>query len=110
LEWTDDPEERSKIVHLLVQRVPGFAPGWKELATISENDSEKVLATERGLAANPDSETKGILQISRASILLRKGDREGAIRLLGELALDPTSTCATEHMAKAILETILKTQ
>lgn len=110
LEWTDDPEERSKIVHLLVQRVPGFAPGWKELAKISENDAEKVLATERGLAANPDSETKGILQINRASILQRKGDREGAIRLLGELALDPTSTYATEHMAKAILETMLKTQ
>lgn len=110
LEWTDDPEERSKIVHLLVQRVPGFAPGWQKLATISENDAEKVLATERGLAANPDSETKGILQINRASMLLRKGDREGAIRLLGELALDPTSTYATEHMAKAILETMLRTQ
>jgi tetratricopeptide (TPR) repeat protein len=110
LEWTDDPEERSKIVHQLVQRVPGFAPGWKELAKISESDAEKVLATERGLAANPDSETKGILQINRASILRRKGDREGAICLLGELALGPTSTYATEHMAKAILETMLKIQ
>jgi len=110
LEWTHDLGKRSKIVHQLVERLPGFAPGWKELAAISENDAEKLLATERGLAANPDSETKGILQINRAAILQRKGDREGAVRLLAELALDPASTYATEHMAKVILENMLRTQ
>lgn len=103
LEWTHDPEKRTRIVQGLVQRVPGFAPAWKELATISENDSEKTLAIERGLEANPDSETRGILEINKASILERRGDREGAVRLLGTLALDPASTYATEHMAKAIL-------
>jgi len=110
LEWTDDPDKRARIVHQLVQRLPGFAPGWKELAAISENEAEKLLATERGLAANPDSETRGILEINRALILQLKGDREGAIRLLGTLALDPASTYATEHMAKVTLANILKTQ
>jgi tetratricopeptide (TPR) repeat protein len=110
LEWTDDPERRAEIVHQLVRRVPGFAPGWQKLASLSDNDAEKLLATERGLAANPDSETKGILQVNKALILERKGDREGAIRLLGELALDPASTYATEHMAKVTLEIMLRTQ
>ena len=100
LEWTDDPEKRAAIVHQLVKRVPGFAPGWKELAALSANDAESLLAIERGLAENPDGETNGILQVNKALIRERKGDREGAVRLLGELALDPASTYATEHLAK----------
>jgi hypothetical protein len=43
-------------------------------------------------------------------ILQLKGDREGAVRLLGTLALDPASTYATEHMAKVTLANILRTQ
>ena len=109
LEWTDDPEKMAEIVPQLVKRVPDFAPGWEKLASLSNNDAEKLLATERGLAANPDSETKGILQVNKAMILERKGDREGAIRLLGELALNPASTYATEQLAKFTLANILKT-
>jgi tetratricopeptide (TPR) repeat protein len=110
LEWTDDPEKRAEIVHQLVKRVPGFAPGWKELAALSANDAESLLAIERGLAANPDGETNGSLQVNKALILERKGDRDGAVRLLGELALDPASTYATEQMAKSTLANILQTQ
>jgi tetratricopeptide (TPR) repeat protein len=109
LEWTDAPQKRTEIVHQLVKRVPVFAPGWKELAALSDNDAESLVAVERGLAANPDSETKGILQINRALILKRKGDREGAVRVLGGLALDPASTYATEHMAKVTLASIEET-
>ena len=68
------------------------------------------MAIERGLAANPDGETNGILQVNKALIRERKGDREGAVRLLGELALDPASTYATEHMAKFTFADILQTQ
>jgi tetratricopeptide (TPR) repeat protein len=110
LEWTDDPEKRAETVHELVKRVPGFAPGWKELAALSANNAESLLAIERGLAANPDGETNGILQVNQALILERKGGREGAVRLLGELALNPASTYATEHMAKFTLANILQTQ
>jgi hypothetical protein len=49
------------------------------------------------------------LQINRALILKRKGDREGAVRVLGGLALDPASTYATEHMAKVTLASIEET-
>ena len=105
-EWTEDPAKRAEIAHQLVRRVPGFAPAWKELAILSEDDAEQLTAIERGLAANPDRETRGILQINKALILNRKGNHEGAVCLLGELALDPASTYATEHMAKVSLANI----
>ena len=108
LESTEDADTRAGIVHQLVRGVPSFAPGWKELATLSEDDADRLAAIERGLAANPDGETKGILQINKALILNRKGEHEGAVRLLGELALDPASTSATERLAKFSLANIAK--
>jgi tetratricopeptide (TPR) repeat protein len=108
LEWMDDVQEKAAAVQQLVQRVPGFAPGWKELADLADDDAERLSAIERGLAANPDAETKGILQINKALILHRQGDHKGAVSLLGELALDPGSTSATEHMAKVTLANIAK--
>lgn len=108
LEGTENLEKKADIAHQLVTHVPGFAPGWKALATLSDNDAEKLSAIERGLAANPESETKGVLQINKALILQRKGDHEGAVRLLGEIALDPGSTYATEHLAKFSLANIAK--
>ena len=97
------------MVYQLVKRVPSFAPTWKELAVLSDDEAETLSAIDRGLAAKPDSETKGILQINKAVILQRKGDHEGAVRLLGALALDAASTYATEHMAKVTLSYLLKT-
>ncbi|MBK5292997.1 MAG: hypothetical protein JJE04_15165 [Acidobacteriia bacterium] len=46
------------------------------------DDAERLAAIEKGLAANPDSETKGILQIYKALALDRAGDNRGAIQLL----------------------------
>ena len=66
------------------------------------------MAIDKGLAANPDPEMKGILQINNALILDRRGDHEGAVRLLGKLALDPASTYATEHLAKVTLANVAK--
>jgi tetratricopeptide (TPR) repeat protein len=108
LEWIDEPEKKSEMVRQLVKRVPAFAPGWKELAVLSDDDAEKLKAIEKGLAANADAETKGILQINKALILDRKGDHDSAVRLLGELALDPASTYATEHLAKVTLANVAK--
>ena len=108
LEWIDDPGEKAKAVRRLVKRLPHFAPAWEELATLCDKDSERLAATEKGLAADPDAETKGMLQINRALVLHRNGDNDGAVRLLGELALDQHSTFATEQLAKATLATLLK--
>jgi hypothetical protein len=73
-----------------------------------QDDGEKVAAIDQGLAANPDPDTKGTLTINRALILDRRGDREEAVWLLGELALDPASTFGTEHLAKFTLANILQ--
>jgi hypothetical protein len=63
---------------------------------------------EKGLAASPDAETKGTLLINKATALSSQGQQEAAVKLLGELALDPKSTYFTEHMAKAALAFITK--
>jgi tetratricopeptide (TPR) repeat protein len=108
LEWTDDSKKKAEMVQQLIKRAPAFAPGWKELAVLSEGDPTKLSAIEKGLAAKPDAETKGVLQINKALILDRKGDHDGAIRMLGELVLDPASTYGTEHLAKATLAYVAK--
>ncbi len=108
LEWMNDPEKKADAVRQLVKRVPDFAPAWKEQAMLADADAEKLAAIEKGLAAGPDRETKGILLINKALIMGRSGDHDGAVRLLGELALDPASTCATEHLAKVTLANVAK--
>jgi tetratricopeptide (TPR) repeat protein len=108
LEWTADAGKKKDIVHQLVTGAPGFAPGWKELATLLNDDDEQLVAIERGLTANPDRDTRGVLLINKALILHRKGDRGGAIHMLVEVALDPASTYATEHMAKISLANLIQ--
>lgn len=108
LEWMNDPGEKGRVVRSLVKQLPQFAPGWKELALLADDDSEKLAALEHGLAANPDAETRGMLSINKALLLERRGDHEGAIRMLGELALDLNSPFDIEHIAKATLATIAR--
>ena len=109
LEWIDNPEKKAEVVRQLVKSVPQFAPAWKELASILPDGDPNLLATiEKGLAADPDAETKGILRINKALVLNGQGNHESAIRLLGELALDPKSTYATEQMAKVSLAMLAK--
>jgi hypothetical protein len=43
------------------------------------------------------------LLINQASVMARRGDRDTAMAILGELALSPESTLKTEHLAKASL-------
>lgn len=108
LEWMDDAGRRAEAIHQLSNRIPQFAPVWKEQAMLAESNAERLAAIERGLAANPDGESKGILMINKALIMAGNGDHEGAVQLLGNLALDPTSTYATEHLAKATLASLVK--
>jgi hypothetical protein len=61
----------------------------------------------RDLRGSPDPETLGILLIDKSGILARRGDRDGAIAILGDLALSPDSTLAAEHIAKATLASLI---
>jgi tetratricopeptide (TPR) repeat protein len=111
LEWVDAPGKKGELVRRMVTQVPRFAPAWKDFADTLDADVEKLAAIEKGLSADPDPETKGMLLINRALVLNIAGDRSGAIKLLGELALDPKTTFSTEALAKASLAIVTeKTQ
>ncbi len=106
LEWIDDPGHKAKMVNALVERFPNFAPAWKEYALQCDEPSEKLDAIEKGLVANPDRETKGMLLINKALTLNQQGDTKAAKEILGNLALDPNATFANEHLAKQTLAMI----
>jgi tetratricopeptide (TPR) repeat protein len=110
LEWVDDRAKRAAMVRHLVNEFPRFAPGWKELAVFADQDSDRLAAIEKGLAAEPDAETRGMLDINKALVLDRQGEDDRAIRLLGELALNSQSTYETEQLAKATLALVATKQ
>jgi hypothetical protein len=106
LEAVTEPTRKVELVHRLAAQVPRFAPAWNDLASALRDDAEKLAAIEKGLAAGPDTETKGMLLINKALVLNRAGDRDGATKLLGELALDAEATQRTEQLAKWCLGTL----
>jgi len=108
LEWLDDPPKRKAILEDIVEKYPAFAPAWKELAPLLEDPDARWQAIAKGLEGSPDGETRGVLLINKAVMLLWRGDQPEAVRILGELALDPESTLATETLAKATLAQVAK--
>lgn len=106
LEWTTDEKEKAKILNLIVEKSPNFAPAWKELALLVPDKQEALDLIEKGLAANPDPETKGILLINKAAKLNDMGNRDEAMQILGTLALDPNATIQAEHLAKFTMRVI----
>ncbi len=107
LESVKDAAKREHAVREMVRMIPQFAPAWKEFACLCDDEGERLAAIESGLAANPDAGTKGMLNINKALVLNLKGNHDEAVRLLGELALDPNSTLGTEHSAKAALSILM---
>jgi len=106
LDWLDE-EKKAAAVRLLTERVPGFAPAWKELVLLTDNDAEKLSLIEKAMALQPDAETKGVLETNKALVLARRGEHKNAVQLLGELILDPSSTIGTEHLAKVALASLV---
>jgi tetratricopeptide (TPR) repeat protein len=108
LEWMDDKTEKTAMLKGIVEKFPAFPAAWEALSSLLEDEDAQVQAITRGLEHDPDPETKGLLLIHRALILHRRGDRDGAIKILGELALDPESTLGTEMLAKATLAQVIR--
>jgi tetratricopeptide (TPR) repeat protein len=106
LEWMPDPDEKRNVLEQITAKFPTFAPAWKELSSLLDDDDEKLQAITRGLAAHPDVETKGILTINKALILSRKNEYDEAVRLLGDLILDSNTTLGSLAMAKMTLASI----
>ena len=102
LEWMEPGQRRGTLAGI-VNKFPGFAPAWKDLSVLLDDDDSRLRAIEQGLRGCPDGETLGILMINQADIIIRRGDRDRGIAILGGLALSPDSTLATEHLAKVKL-------
>jgi tetratricopeptide (TPR) repeat protein len=108
LDWLDDLPKKKAILEDIVQQYPAFPPAWKELAPLLEDPDARWRAITKGLEGSPDGETRGVLVINKAVLLLWRGNRQEAVRILGELALDPGSTLAAETLAKAALARVAR--
>lgn len=106
LEPIHDRAQRRSLLEQFVDKYPGFAPGWHKFADLFENGADRLKAIDKGLAANPDRETKGMLLLNKALVLHGSGDRHMAVGLLSELVADPDSTFGTEALAKTTLKLI----
>jgi len=106
LESLDDLPRKKAVLEGIVAKHPAYAPAWKELATLLDDPDSRLNAIARGLEGDPDGETRGMLLLNKALILDQRGERVKAAGMLGELALDPASTLATEKLAKAALARI----
>ena len=107
LESLDNTGKKRGILRGMVEKVPEFPPGWKEILPFLEGDESRLKAIGMGLAHDPDDDTKGMLLIGKATILYKRGDRAEATGILGQLALDPRTTLAVEQLAKVTLMNLL---
>jgi tetratricopeptide (TPR) repeat protein len=108
IEWSDDTNKKLEIAKTITQKVPGFAPAWKELANLLNDKTERLKAIEQGLSKNPDADTKGILLINKAVILNENGKKEEAKQLLGNLIFSPDVTTGNIELAKFTLKSIIE--
>jgi tetratricopeptide (TPR) repeat protein len=105
-EWLE-PEKLPAMTQALVERAPAFAPGWKALAQMERNLDKRFVLLEKGLAANPDVQTRGLLLLDKAFSLEQQGKIAEAKAILGALVLDPTTTLDVEALAKFTLADIV---
>lgn len=106
IEWKNSEEEKLQLAKAILEKFPNYAPAWKEIASKSNDNKERLSAIEKGLKSNPDLETKGMLLINKALIDDVEGDTSHAKIILGELIFDKESTVANIEMAKFVLSSI----
>lgn len=106
IEWTDDNNKKLEIAKAIIQKVPDFAPVWKELANLLDDKTSRLNAIEQGLSKNPDAEIKGILLINKAIILDDDGEKEEAKTILGNLISSSDVTTSNLELAKFTLKSL----
>lgn len=99
LEWLPEDNQRAALQKIVVS-FPSFAPAWKQLAYLTGDEGEKLEALNRGLAADPDDETYGMLVLNKALLIGRRGQRAQGRRMLQELIADKRCTVGVEALAK----------
>ena len=106
LEWLS-ASDQAQAVQVMTHNLPTFAPGWKSRAALESNSAKRMAYLDKGLSVPADAETKGFLMINRALLMNEMGKRAEAVKILGALALDPSSPQDIEALAKHSLSTIL---
>jgi len=106
LEPIQDAAEKRELLEQFVDKYPRFAPGWKQFANLAETGADRLKAIEKGLKADPDPETKGILLLNQALVLHSSGRYDPALLMLRELVADPSSTLGTVALAETMLKMI----
>jgi tetratricopeptide (TPR) repeat protein len=106
IDWLD-PVSKKSLLQSITSKFPAYAPAWKDLAPLLDDDADRLRAIERGLAGRPDPQTLGLLLVNKALILANNGARDEAISILGTLALSPDAPLAAEHHAKATLASLI---
>ncbi|WLQ16168.1 tetratricopeptide repeat protein [Hahella aquimaris] len=109
-EWGKSPEQQTEIFTNILNRFPDYAPALQKLAGLYDDGEKKLALIDKGLAANPDKETRGFLLLNKAVTLYNSGDGQTAITILGELALDPESPMDVELIAQRTLAMLVKQQ
>ncbi|WP_431109018.1 tetratricopeptide repeat protein [Winogradskyella poriferorum] len=105
LEWINNSTEKKEMIELLIDKVPSFAPAWKDYSTLLEG-KERLIAIEKGLEQNSDIETKGMLLINKALVMSQNGNFKEASELLTNVIFDTNSTFGNIEMAKFVLNNI----
>lgn len=106
IEWLSSEEEKLNVAHNILERCPDYAPAWKEIAEKGKDPNNRLEAIRKGLALNPDLETKGILLINRAIIYDILDNNESAENILDRLIISKETTLANIEMAKFMLKSL----
>lgn len=99
VEWLS-PDEQKKALEGLVSKVPSLAVAWKDLAGHLDDPAARLQALDRGLAQQPDPQTRGFLLMNKASALDGFGKHEEARRMLSALAAEPALPVDVEQLAE----------
>lgn len=106
LEWLTNSKEKVNKVKSIIEEAPDFAPAWKVLAILEQDEKKMIKAIEKGLSLNPDQQTREDLLINKAIYYSNSNQYPEAIEILGKLIIDSKTTIGNREGAKFVLSNI----
>lgn len=100
MEWARNQDEKLEILQLLTEKIPHFAPAWKELSSLLLDSSERMKAIDRGLQCDADVQTKGMLLLNKALLLNTMGERAAAKMILDDLLASADTPKGVKALAR----------
>lgn len=104
IEWTADQAKKMEIAKAIIEQVPAYAPAWKDLANLTNDNVLRLQAINTGLSKDPDADTKGVLLINKAIVLNASGEKDAAKRMLGDIIFSSDATIGNIELAKFTLK------